>query len=169
MLNDIIAYIGIGSNLNNPITQVRYTISSLNELPESKIVATSSLYHTSPVNVEGQPDYFVNAVVALSTRLSSQQLLQEILALENIAGRAREPGKVTSRILDNDLLLYGNQVINDINLKVPHPRMYNRGFVLIPLYEIAPELVFPNGKGLQSIVEEWQQQYSDIVTRIENE
>ncbi len=168
MHDDIMAYIGIGSNLNNPIAQVRNTISSLNELPASKVVNTSSLYSTSPVGVDGHPDY-INAVVALSTRLGSDQLLEHLLDLEKIAGREREPGRVLPRVIDNDLLLYGNHVIHQEHLCVPHPRMYSRGFVLIPLYEIAPELVFPDGKVLKLLVEEWREQDTDQVKRIENE
>ena len=168
MLDEVIAYIGIGSNLNNPAAQVRHTISCLNELPESKIVNTSSLYSTSPVGVVGHPDY-VNAVVALSTRLASDQLLEKLLVLENIAGREREPGVVTPRVIDNDLLLYGNHFINTKHLTVPHPRMHNRGFVLVPLHEIAPHLVLPDGKVLKLLLEDWQKQDNDMVSRIEDE
>lgn len=168
MQNETIAYIGIGSNLHNPIAQVRQTILRLGELPESKILKTSGLYTTSPVGVDGHPDY-VNAVVSISTQLTSSKLLHALLNLEKIAGREREPGVVSPRVIDHDLLLYGNQVINDPELTVPHPRMHNRGFVLIPLYEIAPELVFPDGKVLKLQVQEWKDKYTDIVSRITDE
>ena len=76
---------------------------------------------------------------------------------------------VTPRVIDNDLLLYGNHHISQPNLTLPHPRMHSRGFVLIPLYEIAPELVLPDGKVLKLLVDEWQQNGTDTVNRIENE
>ena len=83
-----IAYIGIGSNLNNPVAQVRQMISQINELPASEVIKTSSFYNTSPVGVEGHPD-FINAVIQLGTQLDCHDLLNELLALENIAGRER--------------------------------------------------------------------------------
>lgn len=168
MQNDTIAYIGIGSNLDNPVDQVRQTISRLNSLPDSNVLKASGLYTTSPVGVDGHPDY-INAVVSVSTQLTSSELLQALLNLEKSAGRNRELGVVSPRVIDHDLLLYGNQVINDPGLTVPHPRMHNRGFVLIPLYEIAPELVFPDGKVLKLLLEEWQEKYTDIVSRITDE
>src|SRR6266704_3497719 len=143
------AFVGLGANLGRPEAQVRRAIAALGEIPKTRLVSASSLYRSAPVGVGEQPD-FINAVAEIETRLSALTLLDELLAIEARFGRRREsPG--APRTLDLDLLLYGNQVIAEPGLIVPHPRMHERAFVLAPLAEIAPDTVVP-GKGRVAVL-----------------
>ena len=135
------AYVAIGANLGDARQTVRQAIETLNALPQSKVTAQSSLYRTAPHEASG-PD-FINAVVALETGLEPLALLAELQAAELRAGRER-PYRNAPRTLDLDLLSYGNQVIDTPALTLPHPRMRQRGFVLVPLAEIAPDQVSPD-------------------------
>lgn len=137
-----LAYIGLGSNLNEPKLQLKRAIGALDQLPESRISNCSSFYLSTPVGPVEQPD-FVNAVCALETTLSPQQLLQQLLQLEARAGRVRDGLRWGPRILDLDLLLFGQEIINEEDLVVPHPHLCQRAFVLIPFAEIAPETPIP--------------------------
>ena len=138
------AYVGLGANLGKSEAQVRRAITALQTLPDTRLLATSSLYRSAPVGVGEQPD-FINAVAAIETGLSARALLDELLAIEARFGRQRDfPG--TPRTLDLDLLLYGDRVIAKPGLIVPHPRMHERAFVLAPLAEIASDAIVP-GKG----------------------
>lgn len=132
-----IAYIGIGSNLAQPQSQVERALSELDRLPRTRLVARSSLYRTAPVGFSAQPD-FVNAVAAVQTSLGAHELLRELQALED-AHQRRRSFPDAPRTLDLDLLLFGDECIADAALVVPHPRMHERAFVLAPLVEIAPE------------------------------
>lgn len=142
------AYVALGSNLGNPVQTIEEAIDAMAALRGSLLKAISSLYRTAPVGtgekLRHQPD-FINAVVALDTRLSPQDLLGELFALEARFGRVREPDSIRNapRTLDLDLLLHGETVRDDAELTLPHPRMHERAFVLIPLIEIAPELSIP--------------------------
>ena len=138
------AYIGLGSNLGNPAATLQATLAALRFLPQTALVATSSLYRSAPVGLKNQPD-FINAVAAADTQLSAEALLDELFAIEARFGRRREFHHAP-RTLDLDLLLYGDEVRNDTRLVLPHPRMHERAFVLLPLTEIAPECVIP-GRG----------------------
>jgi 2-amino-4-hydroxy-6-hydroxymethyldihydropteridine diphosphokinase len=140
------AYIGVGSNLDDPVAQVKEAIEELEVLPDTIMEARSSLYSSKPMGPQDQPDY-VNAVVALDTLLSPADLLQRLQRIEELQGR--EPGgeQWGPRILDLDLLMYGKKVIDTDELKVPHPGMHERDFVIIPLAEIAGNLSIP-GHGL---------------------
>ncbi|HLQ24914.1 MAG TPA: 2-amino-4-hydroxy-6-hydroxymethyldihydropteridine diphosphokinase [Acidiferrobacterales bacterium] len=135
------AYIGLGSNLNDPVKQVRAACTALAVL--ARLQACSSLYLTAPIGSIPQPD-FINAVCRLETRLSAAELLRSLLAIESVQGRVRhgEP-RGGPRVLDLDLLLYGNHVIHEPGLIVPHPRLHERAFVLQPLAEIDPDLDIP--------------------------
>ena len=135
------AFIALGSNLDDPEGKVRMAIAALALLPESRLVAASSLYRSAPVGRTDQPD-FVNAVAQLSTTLAPQPLLAALLALEQRFGRERS-FRNAPRTLDLDLLLYDGQCIATAGLVVPHPRMHQRAFVLAPLVEIAPACVIP--------------------------
>lgn len=135
-----LAYIGLGSNLESPIEQVREALNELATLPLSRLVAASSLYASRPVGPQDQPD-FVNAVAALETRLSPLALLDQLQALEQ-QHRRRRQHHWGPRTLDLDLLLYANDQIDSKRLRVPHPQMTARAFVLVPLAEIAPTLEF---------------------------
>lgn len=135
------AYIGLGSNLADPQAQLQRALSELAVLPQSRLLAQSSLYRSPPMGPQDQPDY-LNAVAAVDTALSPLALLDELQALELAHQRVRGE-HWGPRTLDLDLLLYGEQRIDLPTLKVPHPGLYTRNFVLYPLAEIAPELVIP--------------------------
>lgn len=138
------AFVGLGANLGEPETQVRRAVAALGDIPNTRLLAASSLYKSAPVGVGEQPD-FVNAVASVETELGARALLDELLAIEARFGRQREfPG--APRTLDLDLLLFGDRIIAEPGLVVPHPRMHERAFVLAPLVEIAPDAVVP-GRG----------------------
>jgi 2-amino-4-hydroxy-6-hydroxymethyldihydropteridine diphosphokinase len=138
------AYVALGSNLGNPVSTIEDAIDAMAALRGSLLKAMSSLYRTAPIGLKHQPD-FINAVVALDTRLSACDLLDELFAVEARFGRIRTPGSIKNapRTLDLDLLLYGDLIQNDPALSLPHPRMHERAFVLAPLAEIAPDLAIP--------------------------
>lgn len=141
------AFIALGSNLENPIQQIKSAFLALEKIPKTQLLAKSSLYKTAPIGYEeGElekiPD-FINAVAEVSTDLNPLDLLHAILEVENQAGRVR-PYPNAPRVLDCDLLLYGETVMQTKALTLPHPRMHTRGFVLLPLFEIAPQLNIPN-------------------------
>ncbi|MGD2140307.1 MAG: 2-amino-4-hydroxy-6-hydroxymethyldihydropteridine diphosphokinase [Burkholderiales bacterium] len=133
------AFVGIGANLDDPENGVRRAIEALSCLPDTRLVASSSLYRTAPVGFLDQPD-FVNAVVELRTALDAHRLLAQLLAIEAQFGRKRST-RNAPRTLDLDLLLYGERQISSEKLTVPHPRMAQRAFVLVPLAEIAPDVM----------------------------
>ncbi|MCB5186678.1 2-amino-4-hydroxy-6-hydroxymethyldihydropteridine diphosphokinase [Methylobacillus caricis] len=135
------AYIALGSNLQQPEVQVRRAFDELSSLPQTKLVRASSLYRTEPVGYDNQPD-FINAVAEVDTTLEPLALLRAILALENLHGRER-PFPNAPRVLDLDLLFYDGIALQTQELTLPHPRMHERGFVLLPLAEIAAELDIP--------------------------
>ena len=140
-----IAYIGLGSNLEDPVQQLLTTLTELDQLDRCQLVAQSSLYSSKPVGPQDQPD-FVNAVAKLKTELTPLVLLDRLQALEQSHRRIRER-HWGPRTLDLDLLLYDDDFITNPRLTVPHAHMHERGFVLLPLQEIAPEISIP-GKGL---------------------
>lgn len=137
----IIAYISLGSNLNRPINQIKMALCVLHVLPNTTVLRNSRLYRTKPVGYLDQPD-FINAVAALQTTLSARELFTHLQQIERNQGRVRDGQKNRPRTLDLDLLLYGNMTINEPDLIIPHPRMLERAFVLTPLFEIAPDLIF---------------------------
>jgi 2-amino-4-hydroxy-6-hydroxymethyldihydropteridine diphosphokinase len=140
----MIAWVGIGANLGDARANVLDAIGRLSRLPGATLLQTSSLYRTAPIDSSG--DDYVNAVASLDTELDAHALLQALFAIEQAHGRER-PYRNAPRTLDLDLLLYGDQVIDDApTLIVPHPRMHERAFVLAPLAEVAPDLVIP-GRG----------------------
>jgi 2-amino-4-hydroxy-6-hydroxymethyldihydropteridine diphosphokinase len=135
------AFIGLGSNLNDPDGQVRAALAALAHVESTRVCAVSSLYRSAPVGIEDQPE-FVNAVAHVMTLLEPRPLLQHLLALESAQGRVRTV-RNGPRTLDLDLLLFGSRCIDEPGLVIPHPRMHERAFVLIPLVEIAPDLDIP--------------------------
>jgi 2-amino-4-hydroxy-6-hydroxymethyldihydropteridine diphosphokinase len=139
-----VAFIGVGSNLDEPIAQVRAALQELDRLPGSRVLKRSSLYRSAPVGYATQPD-FVNAVAQLETTLEAQQLLAELQQIEARHGRKRSFANAP-RTLDLDLLLYGDSIQSSDTLTLPHPRMHERAFVLEPLMEIAEGTRIP-GKG----------------------
>lgn len=146
-----VAYIAIGSNLASPLEQVNAAVKAIGDIPESCILAVSSFYRTPPLGPQDQPDY-LNAAVALETALAPEELLNHTQRIELQQGRVRKAERWGPRTLDLDIMLFGNQVINTERLTVPHYDMKNRGFMLWPLFEIAPELIFPDGETLQSLL-----------------
>jgi 2-amino-4-hydroxy-6-hydroxymethyldihydropteridine diphosphokinase len=135
-----LAFVGIGSNLDDPRAQVLRAFEELEALPHTRLVKKSSLYRSAPVGYAAQPD-FVNAVAQLETGLPAERLLAELQAIELRHGRSRSFANAP-RTLDLDLLLYGAAQLKTATLQVPHPRMRERAFVLKPLLEIAPQLPF---------------------------
>lgn len=132
------AFIAIGSNLQDPTRQVGLAFLLLDQLPQTRVIQRSSLYRTAPVGYDNQPD-FINAVAEVSTDLEPLELLRALLNAETQQGRER-PFPNAPRVLDLDLLLFDDVSMNSAELTLPHPRMHERGFVLHPLAEIAPEL-----------------------------
>src|SRR5512135_1772212 len=134
-------FIGLGSNLADPQTQVSQALQELDALPQVRVVRCSSLYRSAPVGYLDQPD-FINAVAQLETELAPRALLDALLALEHECGRTREFCNAP-RTLDLDILLYDDLAHHEHGLTIPHPQMHLRAFVLQPLLEIAPECVIP--------------------------
>ena len=143
-----LAYIALGSNLASPLEQVNAAVQAIGEIPDSHVVAVSSFYRTPPLGPQDQPDY-LNAAVALETTLAPEVLLSHTQRIELQQGRVRKAERWGPRTLDLDIMLFGQAIIHTDNLTVPHYDMYNRGFMLWPLYEIAPSLTFPDGISLQ--------------------
>ena len=146
-----LAYIAIGSNLASPLEQVNAAVKALGEIPQSKIVAVSSFYRTPPLGPQDQPDY-LNAAVILETELGPEELLDNTQRIELQQGRVRKAERWGPRTLDLDIMLFGHETINTERLTVPHYDMKNRGFMLWPLFEVAPDLIFPDGTPLKSIL-----------------
>ncbi len=138
-------YIGLGSNLSDPIEQIKNAINKIRNIAKSQVVAVSSLYLSKPMGPQDQDDY-INAVLALETSLSSIELLNALQSIENKTGRVRKENRWGARILDLDIILFGNEIINTDRLTIPHYGMTEREFVLLPLVEIAPSLKLPDGK-----------------------
>jgi 2-amino-4-hydroxy-6-hydroxymethyldihydropteridine diphosphokinase len=136
-----IAYVGIGANLDDPAARVRGAFNSLAAMPQTRLVKRSSLYRTQPQGYRDQPD-FVNAVAQVDTALAPAALLTALQQIEADAGRQRSFPNAP-RTLDLDLLLYGGERIDEPGLVVPHPRLHERAFVLVPLVEIAPHVDVP--------------------------
>ena len=136
------AYVGIGSNLDMPTQQIEQAIELLDEVPGSRLVTCSSLYRSAPFGGIEQPD-FVNAVAAVLTTLDAREFLEALLDLEKRQGRERGETRWGPRVLDLDLLVYADAVLEEPGLTLPHPGIAERNFVLLPLREIAPELVIP--------------------------
>lgn len=152
----VAAFVALGSNLGDPRAQVELGLVALAALPHTTLRARSRLYRTPPWGIVDQPD-FVNAAAGLETALQPRQLLDALLAIEARAGRVRGV-RNGPRTLDLDLLLYGDQVIATPDLTVPHPRLHERAFVLLPLADIAPDLDV-SGQG----------RVSDLLARVDTE
>lgn len=147
-----LVYIAIGSNLASPLEQVNAAIRALADIPDSRVVSVSSLYRTPPLGPQDQPDY-LNAAVALETSLTPEALLDHTQRIELQQGRVRKAERWGPRTLDLDIMLFGDAIINSERLTVPHYDMKNRGFMLWPLFEIAPQLHFPDGLALRAALE----------------
>lgn len=146
-----IAYIAVGSNLSDPVTQANQAIEALKQLPKSRFIAASSLYSSTPMGPQNQPDY-INAVVTVETDLLPIELLDCTQAIEQEQGRIRKDERWGPRTLDLDIILYGEEVMDSERLTIPHYGMRVREFVLYPLAEIAPSLQLPDGTKLQELL-----------------
>ena len=138
----VTAYVGLGSNLDDPAQQVALAMQRLAHLEKSALLASSRLYRNPPMGPQDQPEY-VNAVVKLSTELDAHGLLAALQAIERDSGRQRMKLRWGPRIIDLDLLLYGTHIINSPTLTVPHGGLAERAFVLLPMAEIEPQLDLP--------------------------
>ena len=146
-----LAYLGLGANLGQPQQQLSWAVTQLAELPQCQLIAVSRLYRSKPAlgSPENQPDY-TNAVVSVATTLTPHQLLQQLQAIENQAGRVRVE-RWGARILDLDILLYAQDEIKTSDLTVPHVELCHRSFVVLPLLDICPTLSLPNGTKIASL------------------
>ena len=142
-------FVGLGANLGDARATLLAALAQIDALPQTQRVAQSSFYRSAPVDAQG-PD-FLNAVAELRTALQPLDLLAELQAIERAHGRER-PFRHAPRTLDLDLLLYGQRVVDDPALTVPHPRLHERAFVLLPLAELAPDLHHPRLGPLRDIV-----------------
>lgn len=135
-------FIGIGSNLGDRRANCREARERIRELPHTRVVKESSLYESEPHG--NAKTWFANSVIEVETDLAAPELLKRLLAIEKTMGRKRVSGKRWgSRIIDLDILLYDMEILEKRNLKIPHPQMPNRRFVLVPLSELAPQLIHP--------------------------
>jgi len=149
----IIAYVGMGTNLGDRRGALEIALREMHQPPIIEVERVSSVYETAPVGVTEQPD-FLNAVVRVATTLPPRALLDALLNLENKMGRVRTL-RWGPRVIDLDLLVYGNAQIDEMGMEVPHPRLRERAFVLGPLAEIAPELCLPpDGQTAKKLLEE---------------
>jgi 2-amino-4-hydroxy-6-hydroxymethyldihydropteridine diphosphokinase len=137
----VTAFVALGGNIGNPQAQIHSALRALSELPETRLARQSSLYRNPPVGRLDQPE-FVNAMAQIETRIGARELLERLLEIERALGRVRDYPNAP-RTLDLDLVLYGDRVIREPGLVVPHPRMLERAFVLVPLAEIAPDAMVP--------------------------
>lgn len=138
MRESVTAFVGLGANLGDPVAALADAVQQLGALPGVKVTAQSSYYSTAPIDSSG-PDY-TNAVVSVHTTLTAPALLACLQSIESAAGRVR-PYRNAPRTLDLDILLYGDAYVSSADLSIPHPRMLQRAFVLLPLSEIAPQRV----------------------------
>lgn len=134
-----LAYIGLGSNLDQPAEQIAKALVGLSRVPTTHLVRQSSLYRSAPWGYPDQP-HFINAVAELETELDPTQLVSELLSLEQRLGRRRDGPRWGPRRIDLDLLIHGNQTVSTDQIQVPHPRIAERAFVLMPLAELAPTI-----------------------------
>lgn len=154
----MIAYVALGANLGDVRETFHAALEKIKAIPETDLTKVSSYYKTKPIESEGP--MFTNAVCEIKTSLASERLLKELLRIENELGRVRPEGVVNApRTIDLDLLTYGFEVIATENLTVPHPRMAKRAFVLVPLSEIAPNLMLANFGCISDLVKQVQDQF----------
>ena len=157
-----VCYVGLGSNLGDPAEQVERAFDFLRAIPGVRLLSRSSLYRSGPIGPLEQPDY-VNAVAKISTTLGARELLDALKRIERLRGRKRGV-RWGPRVLDLDLLVYGDEEIDELRLKVPHPGIAERNFVLLPLLEIEPSLAVP---GIGRIADVPVNKYKPPISRID--
>lgn len=156
-----LAYVGIGSNLDDPKNHIRLAFDDLARIPGTDVVKRSSLYRSAPVGYADQPD-FVNAVAEIETSLPASRLLAELKEIETRHGRRRS-FRNAPRSLDLDILLYGELTMSLAHLTLPHPRMHERAFVLKPLYEVAPHASIPGVGAVKDCLEKTAEQIAERI------
>jgi 2-amino-4-hydroxy-6-hydroxymethyldihydropteridine diphosphokinase len=139
--NKIRAYLGLGSNLGSRLSNIRFALAAIGQIPGVKMLRTSSIYETEPYGNSEQPP-FLNAALEIETTLNPEDLLKALQRVEHHMGRTRKK-KWEPRVIDLDILYFGNQVIGEPGLSVPHPDLHNRDFVLIPLNDLIPRFTDP--------------------------
>jgi 2-amino-4-hydroxy-6-hydroxymethyldihydropteridine diphosphokinase len=158
---NVTAYVGVGSNLGDKEGFCRRAIQLIDRMEGCRVRTVSNLYRTEPVGVQGH-DWYLNCVVGLDTLLTPHLMLERLLNLESELGRIRT-GKLQPRVIDLDLLLFGQSVVNTLDLVLPHPRMHMRRFVMVPMAEIAPDLLHPVlGLTMKKLLEECPREGQDI-------
>ena len=150
MGNYSLAFVGLGSNLSNPVNQISTALTGIASLTHSRQLKCATWYGSKAIGPGEQPDY-INTVASVQTKLSPEQLLGALQVLEDKQGRQRDI-RWGARTLDLDLLLYDNITCNSDKLILPHPEMKKRSFVLLPLYELMPSLVLPDGSKLRDLI-----------------
>lgn len=158
-----IAYIGLGSNLEDPCNQLQSAFAKIESLPETHLVSSSSLYRSAPLGHPDQPE-FVNAVAKIETTLAPQALLQALLQIEHSHGRERT-FRNAPRTLDLDVLLYDDIQLHEHGLTIPHPQMHRRAFVLLPLLEIAPDVCIPGIGKAEKAMERCSDQVLELLCK----
>ena len=158
------AFIALGSNLENPISQIQRAFEELKQLPGTHLISCSSLYKSAPVGRLDQPD-FINAVACIETYLTPHDLLNALLGIEHDHGRIRESLNAP-RTLDLDILMYDNLECCDEALTLPHPRMSQRAFVLKPLMEIAPDCTIPGHGHIAPLLAACNEQHLEQIKAI---
>ena len=159
------AYIGLGSNLADPVHQVMSALDELGSIPQSQLAGCSCLYRSAPIGPRDQPDY-INAVAAIDTPLDAKILLHYLQEIERRHGRMRDGERWGPRTLDLDLLLYGNEIFSDGELTLPHPRAHQRAFVLVPLHSIAPDAMIPGKGRVVDLLQACRSQHIEVVDSI---
>ncbi|MBL7211757.1 MAG: 2-amino-4-hydroxy-6-hydroxymethyldihydropteridine diphosphokinase [Desulfobacteraceae bacterium] len=156
------AFIGIGSNLGDKLKNCLKSIELIHGLSKCHLVAKSDFYRTEPVGVEGQ-DWYANGAISLKTDLSAQELLTCLLEIEEGMGRVRR-SKWGPRTIDLDILLFGRDIVNEEDLAIPHPLMHQRRFVLVPMVQLAPDLVHPVlGKTMSQLLETFSAKGQSVI------
>ncbi len=151
-MSGVRAFVGLGGNLGDPVAQIEAALAALDCAPKTRMIRHSGFYRTPPWGLAEQAD-FVNAVAEIETELSPRRLLQELLRIEVEAGRVRSEERWGPRLIDLDLLLYGTAKIDEENLRIPHPRMAERAFVMVPLAELEPSLNLPDHGAVSVILD----------------
>jgi len=165
MSEPVRAFVGLGGNLGDPAATLQEAIRELDGLPSTRLLRASRLYRSPAWGVQGQPD-FINAVALLETALDARTLLDAMLQVERLHGRDRAAEtRWGPRTLDLDLLLYGDAVIEEPGLRVPHPHLHERAFALLPLSEIAPEAMIPGRGVVRDVLDTIA---ADAIERVDN-
>ena len=160
-------YIGIGSNLGDKQHNCIKAVEMIGQMPGCKLTGRSDWYLAKPVGVNGQ-DWYVNGIISISTRMSAQDLLDRLMAIEADIGRVRRR-RWESRVIDLDILLFGEEIIDEKNLKIPHPLMHLRKFVLVPMVQLEPDLIHPSLGGTMAELLRKMPKDGQVVTRIKGE